>query len=221
MENNRNTSLDEMRGFAVLMMIIFHFIYDLNSFELTEIALFKDSFYVFWRYLIVALFLNAVGITLVLKHKNSSFTFFTKRLIKLAIVVVLISLTTYFAIPEKWIYFGILHLILISSLIGFFFIKKPNWALVIAIIILGLGVLDFSFLSYLSEPFLSKKTVDFYSLFPWLAMVLTGIYLGYHPWYKNIFITKFKVVQFLGRNALIIYLTHQFFLLGFVYVISR
>jgi uncharacterized membrane protein len=219
----RNLALDEMRGLAVLMMIAFHFIYDLNYFGLTTIDLFKDTFYVFWRYLIVILFLNAVGITLVLKHKNSTFKYFIKRLTKLIIVVILISIATYLVVPERWIYFGILHLILISSLLSFFFIKHPNIALTSAIIILVLGVFNLPDLSSLKNTlalFLPKNTLDFYSLFPWLAMVLTGIYLGYHPWYQKVFITKFKILQFLGKNALVIYLSHQLILFSLVYLIS-
>jgi uncharacterized membrane protein len=221
----RDLALDEMRGLAVLMMIAFHFIYDLNHFKWIEVALFEDTAYILWRYFIIGLFLNVVGITLVLKHKNSTFKYFTKRLSKLAIAVTLISLVTYLTIPEKWIYFGILHLILISSLIGFFFINRPKVALIIAIVMLILilsivTVPDLEFLKISFEPYLSKTTIDFQPLFPWLSMVLIGIYLAYHPWYKKIFITKFKLIQFLGRNALVIYLSHQLVLFNLIYLIS-
>ena len=40
MSNHRDTSLDLMRGTAIIMMIVFHFIYDLNTFGFTEIPLF-------------------------------------------------------------------------------------------------------------------------------------------------------------------------------------
>jgi uncharacterized membrane protein len=40
MSNLRDTSLDLMRGVAIIMMVAFHFIYDLNSFGFTDIPLF-------------------------------------------------------------------------------------------------------------------------------------------------------------------------------------
>jgi len=40
MSNVRDLSLDLIRGLAIIMMIAFHFIYDLNSFGFTQIPLF-------------------------------------------------------------------------------------------------------------------------------------------------------------------------------------
>ncbi|SMN00761.1 membrane protein, putative [uncultured Candidatus Thioglobus sp.] len=221
---HRDVALDEMRGYGVLMMIVFHLIYDLNYFHFTQIALFQDTAYILWRWTIVAIFLNAVGITLVIKYRYADFKHFSKCLIKLAIVVVLLSLLTYLSVPKQWIYFGILHLILLSSLIAFFFVKYPNIAFIVAASILiakFFNLPDLSILSLSLQGFLPSSTLDFYPLFPWLAMVLTGVYLAYHPWYKKIFFTQFGVLQFLGRNALVVYLTHQIFLFGGVYLAAQ
>ena len=38
MSNVRDSSLDLMRGLAIIMMIAFHFIYDLNSFGFTDVS---------------------------------------------------------------------------------------------------------------------------------------------------------------------------------------
>jgi uncharacterized membrane protein len=37
MINTRDSALDLMRGIAIIMMIAFHFIYDLNSFGFSDI----------------------------------------------------------------------------------------------------------------------------------------------------------------------------------------
>ncbi len=221
---NRDRYLDQMRGVGVLMMIIFHFIYDLNYFNFININLFTDIIYIIWRYIIVAIFMNAVGISLVIAYKNKTFSYFLARLYKLTIIVAVLSLVSYLAFPNKWIYFGILHVILVSSIIGFFFKKNPNIALVIAIAIIIANIFnlpDLSFITHTLNNFLPKQgTLDFYPLFPWLAMVFSGIFLAYHPWYKKIFITKSKLLEFLGKNALIIYLSHQLILFSFIAIIA-
>ena len=45
MHNLRDSALDLMRGLAIIMMIAFHFIYDLNSFGFTEVPLFTPVAY--------------------------------------------------------------------------------------------------------------------------------------------------------------------------------
>ncbi|MBT3457430.1 MAG: DUF1624 domain-containing protein, partial [Thiotrichales bacterium] len=57
MSNQRDSSLDLMRGIAIIMMIAFHFIYDLNTFGFTEVPLFTHWIGIVWRCLIVFLFL--------------------------------------------------------------------------------------------------------------------------------------------------------------------
>jgi len=58
MSNHRDTSLDLMRGTAIIMMIVFHFIYDLNTFGFTNSFIYTlaryslamlDSFSIFER----------------------------------------------------------------------------------------------------------------------------------------------------------------------------
>ena len=118
MSNVRDLSLDLIRGLAIIMMIAFHFIYDLNSFGFTQIPLFTHWLGIAWRCLIVFLFLSAVGISLVLAHKDHlKFKKFLKRIFYLGLAALLVSAGTFVMFPDGWVYFGILHLIWISSLI--------------------------------------------------------------------------------------------------------
>jgi uncharacterized membrane protein len=220
----RDLALDEMRGFAILMMIFFHFIYDLNYFGFTDIALFKDTIYILWRYIIVSLFLISVGITLVIRYKKVTLKMFAIRLMKIALVALAISLITYFAFPQQWIFFGILHLILVASFISFFFIDYPRLALFTAFLIFVFNFFQIINFSWLYFDFLPKNSLDFYPLLPWLALVLIGIFIGYHPIYKKIFITRFSIIQYLGSHSMIFYITHQlvlFPLVGIIYYLNR
>ncbi|MDC1536912.1 DUF1624 domain-containing protein, partial [Candidatus Thioglobus sp.] len=49
MINTRDSALDLMRGIAIIMMIAFHFIYDLNSFGFSDIPLFTHWAGIAWR----------------------------------------------------------------------------------------------------------------------------------------------------------------------------
>ena len=220
MSNVRDSSLDLMRGIAIIMMIAFHFIYDLNSFGYTEVPLFTHWAGIAWRSLIVFLFLSAVGISLVIAHsKTLKLKKFIKRQIYLGIAALIISAGTYIMFPDGWVYFGILHLIWVSSLIAIFFINLPKTSLLIAVIILIssiLGQLNFSIISNIFEPYLPLSSIDYYPLFPWLSFVFIGIYLGHYPHYQKIFTFRSNWLEVIGKHALIIYLTHQIVLFSAV-----
>ncbi len=220
MSNVRDLSLDLIRGLAIIMMIAFHFIYDLNSFGFTQIPLFTHWLGIAWRCLIVFLFLSAVGISLVLAHKDHlKFKKFLKRIFYLGLAALLVSAGTFVMFPDGWVYFGILHLIWTSSLIAILFVNHPKTSLLIAVIILIASIFDqpdLSFISNIFGPYLPIGSVDYYPLFPWLSFVFIGIYLGHYPYYKTVFSMRSHWIQMMGRHALVIYLSHQVILFGLV-----
>jgi len=220
MINTRDTALDLMRGIAIIMMIAFHFIYDLNSFGFSDIPLYTHWAGIAWRCLIVFLFLSAVGISLVIAHgKGIKFKKFLKRLLYLGIAALFVSAGTYVMFPDGWVYFGILHLIWFSTIIAISFVNLPKTSLLIAALILIGAIFDqpnLSFISYLLEPYLPLGSVDYYPLFPWLSFVFIGIYLGHNPYYQKIFIFRLNWLEVIGKHALIIYLTHQIVLFSVV-----
>ena len=219
-KSSRDQALDLMRGIAIIMMIMFHLIYDLNEFGYTNIPLSNFWLTSYWRYLIVFLFLNAAGISLVIAYgKSFNLNKFIKRLALLGLAALSVSVGTYILFPNAWVYFGILHLIWTGTLIAIFFIQLPKISLFIAALIFLFGYLnltDLSFLRILLSNYLPLSSVDFYPLFPWIAFVFTGIYLGHNPIYKKIFFMKLPLLQLIGQHSLIIYLLHQVILYALV-----
>jgi len=219
-KKDRDQSLDLIRGIAILMMIAFHLIYDLNEFGFTNIPLSGYWPTTYWRYLIVFLFLSSVGISLVLAYGDQfNVTKFVKRMVFLGLAATAISIGTYFMFPDAWVYFGILHLIWTACLIALPFVKTPNVSLMIGLAILTLGYFelpDLSFVGHTLAETLPPASVDFYPLFPWVSLVFIGIYMGHNPWYKKIVTFRSPIIQTLGRHALIIYLVHQILLFGLV-----
>ena len=220
MSNQRDSSLDLMRGIAIIMMIAFHFIYDLNTFGFTEVPLFTHWIGIVWRCLIVFLFLSAVGISLVYAHSNGiQYKKFIRRLLYLGVAALLVSLGTYIMFPDGWVYFGILHLIWVSSLLALAFVNRPKTSLLIALMIL-IGLIfdqpNLGFLSNIFESYLPIGSVDYYPLFPWLSFVFIGIFLGHNPYYQKVFTFRSSWLEVMGKHSLIIYLSHQIVLFGLV-----
>ena len=213
----RYLELDLMRGVAIILMVVFHFSYDLNYFGFIDIDIYRGAFWHYFRDVIIFLFMISVGISLyIANEKTVNVRKNTLRLLKLFVVSLLISVVSYVIYPNEWIYFGIIHLIFVASLLAVGFVRYPKVALGIGVAILGVHALfhlDMHWLYRLSAETLSLPvhTQDIAHLFPWLGVVYIGIYIGYKKYFV-LNLTSNKIVDkvtFLGRHALVIYLLHQ------------
>ncbi|WP_254682347.1 heparan-alpha-glucosaminide N-acetyltransferase [Marinomonas sp. FW-1] len=219
----RSAFLDVYRGTAVLLMIIFHFCWDLRNFGFVDFSVY-DPFWVYFRSVILTLFLSAVGWSTYLVLTEKAKPSFWKRDLKLFICAAGLSLATYLAAPNQWIYFGILHFIFIASLITRPVAKWPIVSAAIgAVIIVTYHATDWlhfpnafsTITQYIAIP---QRTLDIVFPFPWIGVVLIGPLLGYLHLHKlptpnNLVIS---LLCFMGRYALPIYLLHQLVLFALV-----
>jgi len=200
-------------------MIFFHLFYDLNLFKFVDINFQKDIFWFVLPRVIVTLFLFSVGMSLSLAHqKGFKLKPYFERLVKIGVGALLITVFTYFAFPQNWIYFGTLHCIFFLSIICLPFLKYPRISFIVAILILTLEIIGRQI------PFfeLSHASMDYIPIFPWLAVSLLGVFGARYHFYKikiplN---TVTKPLVFLGQHAFKIYIIHQPILFGIVYLIS-
>lgn len=236
--NNRIQLLDLTRGLAIGLMFIFHLCFGLAEIGLLDISFSRDYFWISFRAIIVFLFLTLVGIGLLLSsekivNKNKSFlkSLLSKRLALLFTYMMLITLFSYYVRPQYYVYFGILHLIFVSSLLG---------RLLIDLSIIHLSLIGMFFLivglsvesNQLNQPLVywiglgdaSAKSDDFAPLFPWFGLVVFGLILGkllatpnriqqnitqWHP--QNLFV---KIICWAGKYSIHLYFIHfQFFYL--------
>ncbi len=229
MIEKRFWELDFFRGIAVVMMIIFHFLWDLNFFGIIQQPLYIGFWGIFQKITAVS-FLLLVGICLTISYNNAVAekinykTKFLRRGLWIFGLGLLITLMTFVFVPQGMIIFGVLHLIGISIILSILFVKLKyaNALLGIAFIAIGayLQTLVFSFpwLVWLGFLFEGFYTFDYYPLLPWLGVILIGIFLG-NMLYKNAkraisvgiktkpsFANKF---EWLGRHSLVIYFIHQ------------
>ena len=224
MKNRRVIGLDIFRGWALLLMIIYHFSYDLNYFHIIEINLNSSIFFQLFRYTIISMFLLSMGISFSLVHRKSiSWSKLKKRILLLGLASLAVSVATYLLFPNSWVYFGILHFILLSSLLALPFLKHPKVALVSAILIfIGSATKSLTVHSLFNflQPILHlppMHTEDLVSIFPWFGVVLIGTVITYYDIYLKIFTQKIfssntplnKLLKFLGQHSLLIYLIHQ------------
>jgi len=182
-----------------------------------------------FRAVILFLFLTAVGWSTYLSQQKSTdrrdnIRSFLLRQRKLLIASIGISLTTYMAFPNQWIYFGILHFIFLVSFIHFPFASYPTVSATIGVIIgflyyatdllLFPNAYDF-IIESLGAP---KNTLDIIYPFPWVACVfmgpIFGKYISHNALIKPLY--SVRILAWLGRHALNVYLLHQIILYSLI-----
>lgn len=238
--------LDELRGFAVFCMIIYHALYTLNFLFSFDHALFLYNLFTPLEPFFAAFFIFLSGLCSTLTRSN------IKRGAKLLLVAVIITATTVFLQNlgiNQPILFGILHCLSICMLlIGFLEkpLKKVPWAIGFSLCIflfllcynlpmqyLGFGQfkLDlprnlllnnhFSFLGFHNFTFYSS---DYFPLLPWAFIFFAGFFTGkyfekhkYPDFFKN---NTIPFLSFFGKNSLIIYIVHQPIIFALTYIIT-
>lgn len=228
--SSRYQLIDILRGVAIVLMVFYHFCYDLNYFQLTGFDFYRDAFWLNLRTLIVSLFLGLVGVSLVLaaEHGMNERRYF-KRLGLLLLFALAISINSYFMFPGRTIFFGILHFIAFASVVGLVFVPWPTLSLLLGI---GIIALDYVFqhplfnqagLQWIGLMTHKPATEDYVPVIPWLGVVLIGIFIGhqllrvpalqaFRTWQSNN--QPARGLALAGRHSLLIYMLHQPILLG-------
>lgn len=232
--NKRFWEVDSLRGLAIVMMVVFHFIFDLNYFGIYSFDI--HSGFLWWLARITAsMFIFLVGLSLSLSYARTTllnrnitekelFLKYLKRGLKIFAYGLLITAVTYIFMGDGFIVFGILHFIGIAIILEYVFIKRKyiNLFLGFAFIAAGIFLMSFRFDFYglLWLGFIPNNfyTVDYFPLLPWLGIVSFGILLGNTLYEKYVRQFKLpdlssnlivKISSFLGKHSLLIYLIHQ------------
>lgn len=227
----RMPAIDAGRAVALAAMAAYHLTWDLGYLRLTpeNVALSPGGRIA--AHVIAGSFLVLVGIGLVLMNGRGVRARPTAlRLLRIGGAAALITLATWFAFPDSFIFFGILHCIALSSVLAlpFPFLPAILTALVGALVVamphlVAHPVLDAPALFFLGLGRLTPQTNDYVPLFPWFGMVLFGVALGRAalPWFARSRVGRWqprsrgaRAATFAGRHSLAIYLLHQPILLG-------
>lgn len=230
----RYIQIDAARGFAIVLMVIFHFTYDLNHFNYVEVDFNHDPFWLNFRTLIVTLFLGLVGISFQLATgKGVNLRRYCSRLMVLVAAAVAVTLGSYLVFPDKVILFGILHFIAVASVVALLFRRFYGINLLLGVGLIVFGVqfqhawfnsLAWHWVGLTSQ---GPSTVDYVPLLPWFGVVLIGMFLGSLIERQRLLekvsqqsngLTRSLALG--GRHSLMIYLLHQPLLFGGLYLLS-
>jgi uncharacterized membrane protein len=232
--------VDLLRGAAILLMVFYHLVFDLNYFAVYDIDV-SSGFWLAVARLTASLFLLLVGLSLTLSHSRARLLGqedrFRLRLVKRSAwilgLALGITLVTYLFIGKGLIVFGVLHLIGFSLLLAYPFLRLQGANFVFGLLFILLGTylqnisVSFSWLIWLGLAPAVFYSVDYFPVFPWFGVILVGMGLGglLYPGYRrriampDLSSSPFvRGLAFLGRNSLAIYLVHQPVIIATMYL---
>lgn len=234
---NRLQKIDIARGIALLGMVIYHLSWDLGYFYYIPPDLSSRGSFSILARIIAFSFIFLSGFSLFIAHQNRlHYRSFFRRLGMILTASIVVSLTTYFIMPDNFIYFGILHQIALASVVGLLFLRLPiilNILIAIVIFVIPLffkfGGFNHSALWWIGLSTNPRPSFDFVPFFPWFSAAILGLTTAHilkkfnlTHYLKNglkpLWLSRF--LQRIGRHSLIFYLIHQPILFGGLYLIS-
>jgi len=239
---NRYWEMDALRGVAIVMMVIYHLVFDLVLFGYYQGSAVTGPWRVFARVTAI-LFISLVGVSLAISYARRSqqergwglYKKYLARGLKLIGWGMVITLVTWMFMGKVVIIFGILHLIGAVTILAYPFLslRWVNLPIGVALIALGIHLNQLP----VSHPWLLLLglrprwllQLDYFPLLPWFGVALLGIFIGQRLYPGST--RRFKlpawanqpgIKQFvwLGNHSLAIYLIHQPILFAVLNAIS-
>lgn len=230
---DRFWEIDAARGVAVVMMVIYHFVYDLYFFQITDV-IFTNRFWFYFQRITASTFITLVGISLAIIYQRAAAKGQTGRGLAWRLVQrgtrifgwgLVISLGTYLALgPVMYIKFGILHFIGFAIAISYPFLRYHwlNVSLGILLIVAGKILQQYTFdlpwLVWLGFEPANHAYVDYFPAIAWFGVVLLGIAAGNFLYRASgrVFALPdlsgwgpVAALRRMGQHSLPIYLLHQ------------
>jgi uncharacterized membrane protein len=233
--SERIWEIDFLRGLAILLMVAYHF-----GFDLVELAgvrrvlgiavdLQSGPFRIAVAFF-AGLFIVLCGISGSLTRSN------IRRGLKLLAVALIVTAASYIFSPDQVILFGILHLLGVCILVYGWTLEKAGpiaclaaagavfaVSFVVPIVLKNTPIRSDWFLPFgiVSATF---SSFDYFPLLPWLGVFLMGAAIGktfyaarksLFPWGRPVWL-----INAAGRHSLWIYVIHQPVLLGLFYLLG-
>ncbi len=224
--------IDAARGGAFVIMAVYHFCWDLTFFGLAELPLLTDPVWLGLRTAILSAFLGLAGVSMVLAARGGlNPRAWLRRLALLALCAGAITLASRLIIADYYIFFGVLHLLTVASVLGLDFLRLPALALAAA------GAACLAAPLWFADPLFDRPELqwiglmtfepdsnDYVPVLPWFGVVLLGMAAGRvlaaaDPaavpalgWRAES--TVARALRWAGRNSLLLYMVHQPVLIG-------
>jgi uncharacterized membrane protein len=220
----RFVELDIIRGSALTLMIFLHLLWDLDFYNVVPLdtTLYSLNKIVSFTFFLVA------GISVSIAYRRKSTYQIVKHGIWIFNVGMGLTIITLILLPQRPIYFGVLHCIGLSLLLSIPFIKFRKYivfpafcAIIAGLVMDSIPVQSPSIVQLIlgfHQSNVWQYTIDYFPVLPWLGVVLLGVAVGniaYKDGKRQFRIPNLnphkstKIVSFLGKNSLYIYLIHQ------------
>lgn len=219
----RLPGVDIARGVALIGMVIFHTTLDLEMFGLVAQGTIQSLPWMIFARLIAGSFVFLAGVSLVLAHGQGirwrPFLIGTGQIAAGALAV---TVATFAAMPWMFVFFGILHSIAVSRVLGLAFLRASAWLIVPAAAAIWIApylwpaeAMNPRLLAWIGFAAVQPLSMDLEPVFPWFAPFLLGMAaarLGLHRalpaprWLRGL--------AWPGRHSLAIYLIHQPLIFG-------
>ncbi|WP_458863594.1 heparan-alpha-glucosaminide N-acetyltransferase [Acidaminobacterium chupaoyuni] len=224
----RYYALDILRGLSILLMVLYHFAYDLELYGLIPHWLLYNPLLNFLEAFFASVFIAISGASSTFSHNNR------RRGLRILCCAMAVTLATWFFDPAFYVKFGILHFLGIAALlydalrpllekakispvfwlIGFAaakYLTAPRYE------VSGLWWLGFRGASFASS--------DYFPLLPWFFIYLFGTWLGRFvaegkmpPWFYSL---RSRFFETIGAHTLLVYLLHQPVAMGLTLLLVR
>ncbi|MDW7730869.1 MAG: heparan-alpha-glucosaminide N-acetyltransferase [Methanolobus sp.] len=235
--------VDVFRGIAIILMVIYHIFFDLYflGFDTPDI---RGGFLLIIGRSAAIVFIFLVGVSLTLSYSRArlssgeKWNLFPKYLKRGLIIFswgLVITIVTGLFLERGMIVFGILHLIGVSIILAYPFLKYRETPLILGFFIILVGFfmeyayVDFPWLLWIGLKPFGFYTYDYFPLIPWFGFVLLGIFTGnvlYKDYQRQFGICDcedrpvVRVLDLLGRHSLFIYLVHQPIIVGLLVLLG-
>lgn len=241
MEKERYYVLDIIRGICIILVVLYHLLYDLSQVFGGNYGFFTSVGMNFFRDSFVGVLIFLSGISCNLSRSN------VKRGIKTILCGMLVSMVMFIFMPSSKVLFGILHLLGVAMIL-YGLISKVLSKIPVSIGLFGflllfmltIGVHDGYFgwpgLFMMEIPEVSRNVFlyvlgfktghgsgDYWPIMPWLFLFMSGTFVGrlfkekkVPEWFKA---NPVPPLAFIGRKTLMIYLVHQPLIYGILFLL--
>lgn len=240
--------LDELRGFAIICMVIHHSFYDIGYLLGLEWGYEVFDFLCYFQPIFWVIFIVTSGICTNLSRNS------TKRGLMLLGISLVITFATAVIMPAigfegEEIYFGVIHCLACCMILAGLLKKVTNKisstaGMIVTLFLfavtyniqfgtIGIGKLSIALPKALNNigflfPFGitndSFSSADYFPLMPWFFIFAFGIFVGKIALDKGFpryaYKSRSKILQVIGKNSLWVYVAHQVVLYAIFYAIG-
>ncbi len=223
--------LDLCRSIALLAMVVFHFTRDLELFGWLPPGVTATGGWAIFARVVAGSFIFLSGLSMVIAH-SAGFNprNWASRIASISGAALLVTVATYVAFPDRYIYFGILHCIAVCSVVGAIMLRAPaSLSFALAVLILAAqdvwdtGIFASPWLAWTGLTLATRPSLDFLPMIPWLSAFLAGMAvaksLPVAQWDLSVRTSAISsLLAWPGRHSLMVYLLHQPILLAILWI---